>query len=347
MRKGFHMPKVSVIVPVYNGADHLRKHVSGLLKQTLEDIELIFVNDASTDDTRKVLSAISYMNPEKHKIINSDKNRGPGGARNLGIEAASGEYIGFADCDDDVAPTMFERLYGEAEKGSYDIVGCSYFDVSINSIGLCPGVEYAGNADNEKRSHWIARSGYVYSNIYKRELFRGRETAFRENVILEDADFLTYMFATAGSFGRIEDALYRYNAYEDSTSRETDMRKYSGNILMAMQAVYDRVSGLPHYPEIQEAVEYFITYIYLRCIKQCLALLKEKIAADHRRKLEAIVDDLISLKKKLAVIETGENRFFIKKMEEADRQIVDIIEKKGIDQCLRYVKSNTGALELQ
>ncbi|MCR4687913.1 MAG: glycosyltransferase, partial [Lachnospiraceae bacterium] len=106
--------KVSVIVPAYNVEDTLFDCIASLVMQTLNDIEIIIVNDCSTDHTYMVMQMLEEKFPDKIIIIDSPVNRGPGGARNLGMEYASGDYIGFVDSDDYVAKDMYEKLYNEA-----------------------------------------------------------------------------------------------------------------------------------------------------------------------------------------------------------------------------------------
>ncbi|MDR2222762.1 MAG: glycosyltransferase [Flavobacteriaceae bacterium] len=104
------MPKVSVIVPVYNGAKYIRRAIDSLLKQSLYDIEIIVVDDGSTDDTLNIVKSIV---DEKIRIL-SKVNEGVSIARNVGIEIARGEYIGFVDADDFVNIDMYETLYSKA-----------------------------------------------------------------------------------------------------------------------------------------------------------------------------------------------------------------------------------------
>ena len=115
------MTKVSVIVPVYNTAKYLKKCLGSLEKQTLTDIEIICVNDGSTDNSLDVLNAYAEKD-NRIKIINFEKNRGVYIARNQGIKFANGEYVGFVDSDDFVDLDFYEKLYTKAKATSADIV---------------------------------------------------------------------------------------------------------------------------------------------------------------------------------------------------------------------------------
>ena len=104
--------KCSVIVPVYNMAadGKLEYCLNSLIHQTLKDIEIIAVDDASTDGSLDILRRYELDYPEKVKVIHYDKNRRQGGAKNEGLKVARGEWIGFLDSDDWVTPDFYERL---------------------------------------------------------------------------------------------------------------------------------------------------------------------------------------------------------------------------------------------
>ena len=134
--------KVSVIVPAYNVEDTLFDCVASLIMQTLQEIEIIIVNDCSTDHTFMCMQMLEEKFPDKLIIIDSNENRGPGGARNLGLEYASGEYIGFVDSDDYVSKDMYEKMYDEAVKTGYDIIDCGYVDEANHKSILIHFKEY-------------------------------------------------------------------------------------------------------------------------------------------------------------------------------------------------------------
>lgn len=118
------MPKVSVIVPVHNTAKYIEDCVESITNQTLKDIEIILVENASTDNSLEICNSLSQGNI-RIKVIHSDIGD-PSLARNIGIEASAGEYLGFIDSDDTVAPEMYEELLELIEKESLDIVFCDF-----------------------------------------------------------------------------------------------------------------------------------------------------------------------------------------------------------------------------
>lgn len=117
-------PKVSVIVPVYNVEQYLDRCVDSLLRQSLDDMEIILVDDGSPDGCPRMCDALAGKYPQI-KVIHQE-NQGLGPARNSGLEIAGGEYVAFVDSDDFVEPNMYERLYDLARENDADFVGCDY-----------------------------------------------------------------------------------------------------------------------------------------------------------------------------------------------------------------------------
>ena len=113
-------PKLSIIIPVYNGERHLQRCLDSILKQTFDDFEVILINDGSTDDTKKICDENAQLDNRLrvvHKV-----NGGTSSARNEGIKIASGEYIGFVDSDDWLDPEMYQNMYTKAVKHDVDLV---------------------------------------------------------------------------------------------------------------------------------------------------------------------------------------------------------------------------------
>ena len=121
------MYKVSVIVPVYNAGKHLEKCVRSLFEQTLSDIEYIFVNDCTPDNSMEILETIIREYPKRAKditIINHERNTGQSGARKDGMKVASGEYIIHCDADDWIDLDMYECMYNKAKEDDVEAVCC-------------------------------------------------------------------------------------------------------------------------------------------------------------------------------------------------------------------------------
>jgi glycosyltransferase involved in cell wall biosynthesis len=183
------MKKVSVIVGAYNAHDTLARCLTSLVHQTLEDIEIIIVNDASRDDTLDIMKRCQQQFPDKVILVNNEQNMGCGGARNAGLEVASGEYIGFCDSDDYCASNMFELLYSKAKEKNADIVDCGFFAEAANAPAISTSDEAEGILDDEKRKKLIISGGYLWSKLFKRELFFDPQIKMRSHVrVLEEND---------------------------------------------------------------------------------------------------------------------------------------------------------------
>lgn len=256
--------KVSVIVPVYNAAATLPACLGNLVHQTLSDIEIILIDDASTDGSLPILFDCERSFPDKVILIPSDKNRGPGGARNLGLSYASGEYIGFVDSDDIPDISMYEKLYLTATSGGYDIVDGAFYHEEKNILHLFTPDDCLGELNAQKRSTLISGGGYLWSKLFHRNLFT--DLSFRENTILEDMEVLMLLFKRAKTLGSIKDTLYKYCYYPSSASKITNPTRYHQAVRDAMGAVYNTLSGYLDYPNIQTAVEYAIIHLYLNGI---------------------------------------------------------------------------------
>lgn len=131
------MVKVSVIVPVYNTSKYLDICLTSILKQSLQDIEIIAIDDASTDQSFQILKKYADEN-SNIRLYHNDQNRGPGFTRNLGIKLARGEYIGFVDSDDYIHPKMYETMYQGALMNHYP-------EMIVTNMIFVKSDEYAKN----------------------------------------------------------------------------------------------------------------------------------------------------------------------------------------------------------
>ena len=113
------IPKISIIIPIFNTEKYLKTCLNSVLNQTLKEIEIICINDGSTDNSLKIIE--EYASKDKRIKFISQKNNGVSYARNKGLEIATGEFIGFVDSDDYASKNFFEKLYNSALKTNSDI----------------------------------------------------------------------------------------------------------------------------------------------------------------------------------------------------------------------------------
>ena len=210
------MPKVSIIIPVYNAQNYLKRCLDSVCNQTLKDIEIICINDCSTDNSLKILK--EYANKDQRiQIINCTQNRGESVARNAGLNIAVGEYLGFVDNDDTIDLDFYEKLYTIAKSNNSDIVkgNCCYI---TNSIKIVPDDnKIIQTTQNKMRftTHW-------WTAIYRHSIIEKHKIRFREDLILGgDIIFLNEMLLASDTFNITDNSFYYH--YEGTHNTDTNI----------------------------------------------------------------------------------------------------------------------------
>ncbi|MBO6260863.1 MAG: glycosyltransferase family 2 protein [Lachnospiraceae bacterium] len=226
------MKKISIIIPCYNVSDLVYDSWNSIKNQTMDlsDIECIFIDDASTDDglTWKMLNKIEEEAPESVKIIHSDENMRQGGARNIGLQYAEGEYLMFLDADDMYRSDACMSLYQKAKAGDYDIIQSKHNMVGElgekksnngKSAGDIQEKAYELSDDNIRMMFLINAIGDFgcTNKFYKMKLVKEAAVHFAEHVIYEEPLFVYPLFAYADNVLITEEAYYQYNLHEGST----------------------------------------------------------------------------------------------------------------------------------
>lgn len=201
------MDKISVIVPAYNAEKTIRKCVESLLNQTYKEMEIIIINDGSTDSTQKILD--EYSSEPKLVVINQ-KNSGIGAARNKGLDIATGNYVGFVDSDDYVDFTMYEKLLNKLNKSSADIVVCDYYEFSSDKKRkILVGEKEKFNCNLKSNPRIINSIDYSpWNKLYKKELFN--DISFPIGVKYEDMNTILKVFKKANKIVKLSEPLYYY-----------------------------------------------------------------------------------------------------------------------------------------
>lgn len=127
------MPKVSIIIPIYNAEKYIQTTVDSVLSQTFSDWELLLIDDCSKDHTSSICEKL-VQSDNRITYIRQNENGGPAKARNVGIGYAKGEYLAFVDSDDTIEPTFLERLVSTSIVNNADIVWCNYKEIWENNI---------------------------------------------------------------------------------------------------------------------------------------------------------------------------------------------------------------------
>jgi glycosyltransferase involved in cell wall biosynthesis len=202
-------PRVSVVVPVFNTEPYLARCLNSLLDSTLTDIEIICVDDASTDASAKIVADFARRDA-RVRLIRHDCNRGLGPARNTGIAAARSAYVGGVDSDDWVATTMFERLLEATDGGRVDVVEGGYIqiDAAGNEVrSYRPAPRTVDNDGNRVNIFAVTRPAY-YTKLWRRSLFVDNDIWFPERIYFEDLATTPRLLAKCRLIRFIEDAGY-------------------------------------------------------------------------------------------------------------------------------------------
>lgn len=203
--------KVSIIVPVYNVEKYLEKCLNSLVEQTLEEIEIILINDGSTDGSLDIIRDFYEKYPDKI-VFKSISNGGAANARNIALEMARGEYIGFVDSDDFVDLTMFEKMYYTAKEQNAEIVTCGYNRINMSDIQRRDVMRRKcfGHNVYQAPQLFINNVPYIWNKIFKKSLIDKNQMHFEPLRIFEDLVFTYKLFLKANKIVRVPETLYNY-----------------------------------------------------------------------------------------------------------------------------------------
>ena len=217
--------KLSVIVPVYKAENYLRDCVDSILGQTLDDLELILINDGSPDNSEAIMREYAEKYPQKVRTLSID-NGGQGRARNFGIEMAQGEFLSFIDSDDWLESDTFELMLKAADENNADIAVCDMekrFDDGRR--------EYVKAAI---QSHPMASAGSASNKIFRRALVG--DIRFPHGVWYEDFDFSAKLLMLSQKTVFVEKPLYIYRCGQQSTMTNNNAKK-NLDILTVMEDI--------------------------------------------------------------------------------------------------------------
>jgi len=250
--------KLSVIVPVYNVEIYLRKCLDSILEQTLKEIEIILVNDGSTDGSLSILE--EYESQDSRIIIVTQENAGLSAARNTGIKIAKGEFVAFVDSDDYIDKQMFEIMYKKAKSELSDIVMCN-FD-KVTEEGKHNERSYIkGNVGKEAIFLRLLAAKYysvAWANIYKLSLFKDYDINYPIGLYHEDVPITYKLFYYANNISVVENVFYHWLQRKGSISKSMT-QKHIDDIFI--------IFNMTHKFLIKEGIlekydKYFIRRIY-------------------------------------------------------------------------------------
>ena len=262
------MSLVSIVVPVYNKEKYLQKCLGSIVNQTLKDIEIICVDDGSTDGSLQVLQEFA-ANDSRIRIVQKE-NGGLVSARKAGVEVATSEYVGYVDSDDYIEPYMYEKLYETAKEQQVDMVTCGYFlegnytTIHLDTVvsGLYEGdkiEDIRNNAIYSMKKKETGLRGSLCCKLYKREMLEKVQVDVPETIsIAEDKVCLLHYLLHCNSVYVIHEAFYHWCIHKESMSHKVNL-----NYLNCVNEVYKYLVSLYKHEnftdKMRTQVEIYIT----------------------------------------------------------------------------------------
>lgn len=216
-----NMKDISIIVPIYNAEKYIDKCLTSLINQTKKELEIILINDGSTDKTEEIVKKYS----DKRIKYFKNNNQGIGKTRNFGIEKATAKYIMFIDSDDYLEENACELLYEKAEKEKLEIVVCDFYQVYDHrekQVVKIPSFETT--CLKNKPNLLLDINLSPWNKLYKRNLIINHNIRFVENLKYEDAPFVIEALDKAKRIGKIDKCLNNYVVHEYSETTVRDER---------------------------------------------------------------------------------------------------------------------------
>ena len=232
------MKDISIIIPIYNAEKYINKCLDSILKQTKKELEIILINDGSTDNTEKIIK--TYQD-KRIKYFKND-NHGIGYSRNFGINQSTSKYIMFLDSDDYLETIACEELFNKAEKDNLDIVISDFYKVFNNNIEeiKLPSFENSSLKDNPDI---ITEYLNPWAKLYSSKLLKDNKIKFVENLKYEDAPFVIETLDKAKKIGKVDKPLNYYVIHGNSETTVRDRKCFD------ILKIIDRIRKYTKYKE--------------------------------------------------------------------------------------------------
>lgn len=326
--------KLSVIVPVYNMAadGKLEFCLNSLAGQTISDYEIIAVDDCSTDNSLEILYAYQRKYPEKFIVIASPENRKQGGAKNLGLSKARGEWIGFIDSDDWITPDFYERLLAKAEETGADMVGCDYHltdkhTMEIGQVVHNNSSEQTGVLNREKYRSLILDGGSLVVKIYRRHIILDYPNRFPEGIFYEDNAISNSWMLRAKNFAYISEPLYYYYQHDMSTVH-TITKKRCEDRMEAARIMVKEAKEFGFFEEyFKELESSFTTLFYVNTLFSYMAGVKKKQISFVRAMGKEMKETFPDFQK---------NGYYTERVHEEERKLIRLHMKSTLCFMLYY-----------
>ena len=248
------MSCLSVIVPCYNGEKFIGRCLESLVNQTLKDMEIIVINDGSTDNSQDIIDSYAnkYHNIKAYKIPNS----GIADARNFGVSKVETPYFGFLDCDDYTDVTMFEKMYNKAIETNAQVVVSNFYWVKGKKKKLEKEGPY--NTGKDMLIHLFA---VLWNKIYDTEFVRSTNIRFPSGNRYEDAYFLYCLAPNIERLAFIDEAFVHYVQHENSITHNNN--EEVKNMITIFDNILNYYAHTNRYDEYHDELEYLHIKFFL------------------------------------------------------------------------------------
>ena len=278
------MPKVSVIVPIYNVEKYLEKCINSLLSQTLEDIQIILVNDGSKDNSGNI--AREYEKNNKNRIIYVEKeNGGLSDARNYGLKYATSDFIAFLDSDDYIEKNAYEEMYNKAIEENADYVECDFIWEFPNKIRVDKQYPYK----NKKEMLSFVRV-VAWNKLIKRQLIIDNNLEFPKGLRYEDIEFTYKLIPFVNKFAYVDKPFIHYVQREGSIANVQNER--TAEIFTVLDNVIEFYKKNNIYEEYRDELEYnYARYLLCSSLKRMCKIkdktIREKLLTESWERLNS------------------------------------------------------------
>lgn len=278
------MPKVSVIVPIYNVEKYLEKCINSLLSQTLEDIQIILVNDGSKDNSGNIAKECEKNN--KNRIIYVEKeNGGLSDARNYGLKYATGDFIAFLDSDDYIEKNAYEEMYNKAIEENADYVECDFIWEFPNKIRVDKQYPYK----NKKEMLSFVRV-VAWNKLIKRQLITDNNLEFPKGLRYEDVEFTYKLIPFVNKFAYVNKPFIHYVQREGSIANVQNER--TAEIFTVLDNVIEFYKKNNIYEKYRDELEYnYARYLLCSSLKRMCKIkdksIREKLLTESWERLNS------------------------------------------------------------
>jgi glycosyltransferase involved in cell wall biosynthesis len=275
--------KISVIIPCYNVENYVGECIESLVASSLPlyMMEFIFVDDASKDDTRRVIKRYEAEYPDNILLVECEQNGGISIARNIGMQYASGNYIGYVDSDDMVDRDMYRKLYEKIALYQCDMSSCGFYvyvSEEDKKIGEFPSENLYLLDDTDIRKNFMLGFGMranVWKRVYRRKFLEDNKIDFPEHLRFEDNYFTPLCAMCAERCYVISEPLYMYRTNPDSIMNSGGMSEYYVDEYYVMEKLYNEMKCRGFLDEYEEECG-FLYY------SKALAVMVQRMTASER-----------------------------------------------------------------